>query len=544
MIDFNKMFNANWSCEESLTGFYTVSGVITPKGAKELIIAMRNLEAKSLIKSSSIIHINDSSDEQFSLGELNDFQSFMDSKGSDCDVKVIFYKSESLEKLIVFSISEIKKCVLSSLTKDTMPKSIDNFFRKETWLLEWSSKSPIEYVKSIQKKSSFHQNTSINIGHSFTGRLQTSPYSIIIANIPDNDECLPFKQIAKALLNYISLLMVSSSVSLTPADISISFDGHREHTFSINPTDVFDKSSSLNQFKEMFFWIYKLEDEKSQNFQERVEIIRNIISITYGSKSDLFSHDKESNKILKKAKSNYKIYLRSKTKEYFELRFKLEDHLDKLYANLSDEYEKLSNTFKNNLYAFFAIISTTVIFSIIRGYTGQYVGNGEISNLLLDNNISLVVSIYGFISLIMLIFSALKYSSNIKSLENKKESLELSYGRFIDTDDLNDITGSTFSTEREKNKYWSWGVSVTWLLLSLLLILNQYALRHYYDSSNSSSPAEIGATLDVHSKPLDKLESGVLEKKKLVTTTTPMNKHENIEALPLTVHPVVQDKMK
>ena len=537
MIDFNKIFNANWSCEESLTGFYTVSGVITQNGAKELIIAMRNLEEKSLIKSSSIIHINDNSDEQFSLNELNDFQSFMDSKGSDCGVKVTFYKSDSLEKLIVFSISEIKKCVLNSLTKDTMPKSIDNFFRKETWLLEWSSKSPIEYVKSIQK------NSPINIGHSFAGRLQTSPYNIIIADIPDNDECSPFKEMAKALLNYISLLMVSSSVSLTPAEISISFDGHREHTFSINPTDVFDKSSSLNQFKEMFFWIYKLEDEKSQNFQERVEIIRNIISITYGSKSDLFSHDKESNKILKKAKSNYKIYLKSKTKEYFELRFKLEDHLDKLYANLSDEYEKLSNTFKNNLYAFFAIISTTVIFSIIRGYTGQYVGNGKISNLLLDNNISLVISIYGFISLIMLILSALKYSSNIKSLEDKKKYLELSYGRFIDTDDLNDITGSTFSTEREKNKHWSWGISVTWLLLSLLLILNQYALRHYYDSSNSSSPAEIGATLDVHSKPLDTLESGALERKKLVTTA-PMNKHENMEVLPLTVHPVVQDKIK
>lgn len=486
--DIEKLLTSIIEEKETLTKSYIFAGEINSENFEKLKKILQKFLNDDLIKPTSSIVIGTNPIQY--LNKINDLH---------CNVvqniKVTLIKKNLFNKLIIFSLDSIKKNLEENLFLTSTSLSIINsFFKEETIILEDSNKI-IKYVNNEKILPTYLNEFTKIIKFKTADTLSITPHNIDMEkiNIINVDINKKFHNIVNSLKNYISLIYISSSIDIIESDkeIKVLFDGNKEKKLSIKPEDIFDNFNQLDKLKEIFFWVYKKEgnNEKNQNFIEKLEIIRNLISISFYEEDTLNKLEDKDFDILKKSRSSYTIYLKSKTKDYFELRFKVEEHIDKLFNNLSDELSKFTDFFRSNLYIFIGLLFSSVVVFILRSEVRNLNTNTNIlvhNNILLNENLSGIIILYGIFSLFVLFFSVGKFYSNTFDINRKFLGLKKQYKNFLDSDDLDTIIGDSFEKRKKKNYKWAAGISIIWIIVSFSLIFNSSITKKIYKDSNDS----------------------------------------------------------
>ena len=402
---------------EELTGVYSINGVIDFNKLDDLINLVKIYLDKELIKKASTIKLDNAT--PHTLYNIEDIKSSCQNFTSP-KIEIKFHKNDN--NLIVFSLNSFINKIKEHLTnKATMTETLNKFFLKNIILVENNIDNKLSYVTEENTAPEYLLEVSKIIKFSSKEELKVSPYNINLENIKNSDSEIinNFYRLANGLKNYLSLLYIASNIDIKDNNIEIIFDGNRERLFQLTGEETINNFNTLDKYKELFFWIYKKEsDIKNQNFIEKLEIVRNLIAITFVKEKSLITLNNNVYDILSKSTSNYKIYLKSKTKDYFELRFKIEEHTDKLFNSLGDEFTKFSDFFTNNLYIFIGLIFSSALFTLLRSQTMHLDSVPHNTHIFLNQDVSIVISLYGVFSLILLLISAIKVISNIDDLSS------------------------------------------------------------------------------------------------------------------------------
>jgi len=478
---------------ENLASRYSIKGTIDPEKFNTLIELLENYLQKQLIIEASSIKINGAS--PYTFHQIEDVKNNTIGNSQNIDIEIILLKNNT-DNWVVFSIDTLKETLKKNPTNQSaMIGVLNKFFQKNTILCVENDELLLTYIKEEETAKEYLSEVHKIIQFSSSEQLKISPHNIDLTHIKDiNSEVVKeFYNLANGLKNFLSLLYIASNIDIRENTIQIVFDGNRERFFNLSGEDIIDKFNMLDRYKELFFWIYKKEsDEKNQNFIEKLEIVRNLIAITFVEDNSLILLNESVYDILKKSTSNYKIYLKSKTKDYFELRFKIEEHTDKLFNSLGDELTQFTDFFRNNLYVFIGIIFSTVIFTILRSQSKSLDTINQ-KSIFLNQDLSIVISIYGFFSLLVLLFSTVKVFSNFDDLNKKLNSMKEKYSSFIDKKDLSSIIGKSFENRKSKNIKWISGIVFIWLIIGILLIFNS-KIFHYIYSKQETAKVESNQT--------------------------------------------------
>ncbi len=461
---------------ELLKNNYNIHGIIESSNVDSFIDLLSQYLKNGIIKETSKVKINGDTI-PYTLHSIDTIAINL-KKSDSSNLELSLFKNDS-NQLIVFSIEAFSKTIKNNLSNEkTIIDTLNSLFTKNVILIERENFEVLSFTVENDFFSEYFNEVSKSIRFNSPSTLKVSPYNIDIEKIKEhtsNSIVNSFFILINTLKNFLSLIYILSSINIKDKKLKILFDGTRERYFELTNDEVMDSFSILNKYKELFFWIYKKEStKKNLNFIEKLDITRNLIATTISSEKGLLEINDNVYDILKKSKSNYKIYLKSKTKDYFELRFKIEEHTDKLFNTLGDEFSKFADFFRNNLYIFVGILFSSVVFTILRT---QIKNNNETTiNIFSNPDFSKAISLYGMLSLVIMIITLLKTSFNICDLDNQFKAIKRKYIHFIDKKDLVNIIGNTYSKRRSKNIILIILVSLIWVAISLGLIFNKKLL--------------------------------------------------------------------
>lgn len=286
----------------------------------------------------------------------------------------------------------------------------------------------------------------------------------------------------KSLLNAYSLIFLSSSIELNGEKLQFKIDGYKEVECEITSTEIENKFDKMIVYHEMVKWIFNesLSDElqirdSKQLYLERLGIVRNVFSLEIkpllDDKDGLY---KLTDSLLNKCKSSYNIFMKSKTKEYFDLRMKLEEHVEKLVKNLSEESTTFVNAFRNNMYIFISLVFSTLLLTYSRN-----VGNKGFNDFIGRDDVGIVISGYAVLNIILLFMSAFRLFAANKAIINDKDNFKARYNKLLDKGDTEDIVESSFSTRLKNNKIFFWIIATMWFVICVLLFFNQAIYSHF-----------------------------------------------------------------
>lgn len=474
---------------ELLKTNYTIIGIIEPNNSNDFINLLKSYIENQIILESSRIIINGS--DPYTLHHIDEIKVLLESNSSS-DIELIIHKND-LINTIIFSIQSFKNTVKNNLTKEkNIIDTLNYIFSRNTILIE-KDFEVLNYLKENETLPEYLTEVSKSIKFNSSSKLKVSPFDVDTEKIREessNSIIYDFLTLINSLKNFLSLIYISSGIDIKDEKLRILFDGIRERYFELSSDEIIDSFFNFDKYKELFFWIYKKESSKKNlNFIEKLEITRNLIATTISSEKGLLEINDNIYDILKKSKSNYKIYLKSKTKDYFELRFKIEEHTDKLFNSLGEEFSKFADFFRNNLYIFIGLLFSSVVFTILR--TQLRNNDNSPINIFLDPSFSTSVKIYGILSLLILLITLLKTISNISDLDNKLNSIKKRYINFIDKKDLINIIGDNYSKRRKKNIILIIITTFIWAIISMGLILNKEILSKIEERTKIELPITI-----------------------------------------------------
>lgn len=500
---------------ELLKNNYNINGVIELSNVNSFIDLIKLYLQNGLIKDASKIKINGGT--PYTLHRIDEILDNL-KKNDSSEIEVSLFKNDS-DNLIVFSIDAFSKTIKNNLADEkTIIDTLNSLFTKNVILIERGSFEQLNYIVDNEVSSEHLSEISKSIKFNSSIKLKVSPYNL---NIEKIEKISPepivnaFYNLINTLKNFVSLLYITSSFDIKDGKLEFLFDGTRERYFELTNDEVIHSFLTLNKYKDLFIWIYKKESSKKNlNFIEKLDITRNLIASTISSEKGLLEINDNVYDILKKSKSNYKIYLKSKTKDYFELRFKIEEHTDKLFNSLGDEFSKFADFFRNNLYVFVGLLFSSVVFTILR--TQVKGSDNSHTNIFSNPDFSNVITIYGILSLIILVITLLKTSFNICDLDNQFDGIKRKYINFIDKKDLVNIIGNSYSKRKKKNKILIIFITIIWLAISFSLIFNKKVL-FFIESNNrvEKNVNESKKTLDLNENTIeiDKSQKIIIDSK-------------------------------
>lgn len=286
----------------------------------------------------------------------------------------------------------------------------------------------------------------------------------------------------KSLLNTYSLMFLSSSIELKESKLILKIDGYKEVECEIAPSEIESKFAKMTVYHELIKWVFNesLNDElqirdSKQLYLERLGIARNVFSLEIKSlmedKDGLY---KVNDSLLNKCKSSYNIFLKSKTKEYFDLRMKLEEHVEKLVRNLSEESTAFVNSFRNNMYIFISLVFSTLLLTYSRN-----IANKGFDDFIARDDVGFVIMGYSALNVVLLLMSAFRLYASNQAILTDKNNFKDRYNKLLDKGDTEDIVESAFTTRIKHNRIFFWIIIVLWLGICYVLFLNQVIYSYF-----------------------------------------------------------------
>ena len=298
---------------ELLKTNYTIIGIIEPNNSNDFINLLKSYIENQIILESSRIIINGS--DPYTLHHIDEIKVLLESNSSS-DIELIIHKND-LINTIIFSIQSFKNTVKNNLTKEkNIIDTLNYIFSRNTILIE-KDFEVLNYLKENETLPEYLTEVSKSIKFNSSSKLKVSPFDVDTEKIREessNSIIYDFLTLINSLKNFLSLIYISSGIDIKDEKLRILFDGIRERYFELSSDEIIDSFFNFDKYKELFFWIYKKESSKKNlNFIEKLEITRNLIATTISSEKGLLEINDNIYDILKKSKSNYKIYLKSKT---------------------------------------------------------------------------------------------------------------------------------------------------------------------------------------------------------------------------------------
>lgn len=351
------------------------------------------------------------------------------------------------------------------------PVIIDN----KTALLQNSSSSD-ETVKIdiFCKAVNFVQRENVKI----------VPSQVRLEDVQDgNDTDLAkVKTFYKSLINAYSLMFLASSMELKGNKLVIRIDGYKEVECEITAEEIEKKFATMSVYHDLIRWVFneshndelQVRDSK-QLFLERLGIVRNVFSLEIKplleDKDGLY---KVTESLLNKCKSSYNVFLKSKTKEYFDLRMKLEEHVEKLIRNLSEESTAFVNSFRNNMYIFISLVFSTLLLTYSRN-----IGSKGFDDFIAREDVGFVIMGYATLNVVLLFMSSFRLYAANKAIITDKDNFKTRYNKLLDKGDTEDIVESAFVTRIKHNRVFFWIIITLWLSICYILFLNQTLYSYF-----------------------------------------------------------------
>ena len=345
----------------------------------------------------------------------------------------------------------------------------------ETCLLKNSS-GPEEFIKIdiFSKAVNFVPLENIKV----------VPSQIWLEDVLDtgDTDLAKLKTFYKSLLNAYSLMFLSSSIALLENKIILKIDGYKEIECEIASGEIEGKFERMSVYHELVKWIFnespgdeRIRDNR-QLFLERLGIVRNVFSLEVKplleDKEGLY---KLTGSLLNKCKSSYNVFLKSKTKEYFDLRMKLEEHVEKLIRNLSEESTAFVNSFRNNMYIFISLVFSTLLLTYSRN-----VGAKGFDDFFVRQDVSFVIMGYSVLNVVLLLMSSFRLYAANKAILSDKDNFKTRYNKLLDKGDTEDIVESAFVTRIKNNRIFFWIIIALWLSICYVLFLNQILYSYFH----------------------------------------------------------------
>lgn len=286
-------------------------------------------------------------------------------------------------------------------------------------------------------------------------------------------DAIKIKDFYSSLINFYSLVFISNSFDLKNSEISFCIDGYREIKYTLDVNIIENGLSEKNIFSDLFQWAFNDNtgvDANIGNFEqiyiERLGIARNVFSLEIKPQNgDQQPLQNITDGVLSKCKSNYNIYLKSKTKDYFDLRMNLEEHVEKLVRNLSEESSAFFHSFRNNMYLFVGVVFSTLLLSFTSdSYTGSFYD--------FYKQVDVVFIVLGFVivNIVMLLLSAINLWIGQNGIQGDITNFRNRYSKLLDETDINDIINTSFGRRVKSNRTFFWVIVTVWLCFCYALL--------------------------------------------------------------------------
>lgn len=277
-------------------------------------------------------------------------------------------------------------------------------------------------------------------------------------------------------------MFLASSMELKGNKLVIRIDGYKEVECEITAEEIEKKFATMSVYHDLIRWVFneshndelQVRDSK-QLFLERLGIVRNVFSLEIKplleDKDGLY---KVTESLLNKCKSSYNVFLKSKTKEYFDLRMKLEEHVEKLIRNLSEESTAFVNSFRNNMYIFISLVFSTLLLTYSRN-----IGSKGFDDFIAREDVGFVIMGYATLNVVLLLMSSFRLYAANKAIITDKDNFKTRYNKLLDKGDTEDIVESAFVTRIKHNRVFFWIIITLWLSICYILFLNQTLYSYF-----------------------------------------------------------------
>jgi hypothetical protein len=300
--------------------------------------------------------------------------------------------------------------------------------------------------------------------------------SQVVLSIPEGvDEVI--SSFFKSILSFYSLLFLCSYIRKErPSDIHVMIDGYREINFSFSTNDVSERFSGATGYHDIACWVFSDMPGKPahllrQIYSERIGIARNILSLEISPETpDSVFEPPDS--IFRKCRSHFSVYLKSKTKEYFDIRMKLDEHVDKLSKSLSDEVNLFIAAFRANMYGFISIIFTSLLVQATKS-------DPQKSFLTGNNSVAFLIAMYGVLNILLLLITSGKLYDSIESIKSERKHLIQRFGKLLDHQDVQESVDAVINRRLSRSRIQFSLIAICWVLLSAMLIFNRQLYRMF-----------------------------------------------------------------
>lgn len=310
------------------------------------------------------------------------------------------------------------------------------------------------------------------------------PSQVRLEALPNTDDkdLVNINTFYKSFLNAYSLMFLSSSIVLKENKITLKIDGYKEIECVISSGEIESKFEKMSVYHDLIKWVFneshsdvfQVRDSR-QLFLERLGIVRNVFSLEVKplleDKDGLY---KVTDSLLNKCKSSYSVFLKSKTKEYFDLRMKLEEHVEKLIRNLSEESTAFVNSFRNNMYLFISLVFSTLLLTYSRN-----IGSKGFDDFILREDVGFVIMGYATINVVFLLMSSFRLYAANKAILTDKDNFKARYNKLLDKGDTEDIVETAFITRIKHNRFFFWIIILLWLVICYFLFMNQVLYSYF-----------------------------------------------------------------
>jgi len=379
---------------------------------------------------------------------------------------IVIYKTPIESVISIYSLESFKKYLTNNDSSVTnILSTFENLYKSNnvkfnlildkgyinTPLFSFSNKSNNQEHTDIEyKRKDLYKNMYENC-HLVSETPELVPNDFNVTKCTENNSF--FKDVFDLCKNIYSIIFISNLTKLENEELYYQIEGYK----TIKKTVKLNSVTNNNLFN-IFDWTYSSND----NFTERIEMVRNIITLHLQSDNILDIEEE----VLSSIKSGYKIYLKENVDNYIDVL----NQVVVLLNQLEQEALKVADTFivsfKGSLTSMVTFFITTILFSTI--------SNGTLTNIFTPDIMRISLG-FLLISLFYFIFSLTQYNLSMNQLNEVLERNKKQYGVILNTEDLNRIFNlNTRSKDENKIEYLKKNrciVSALWIITLLVLVI-------------------------------------------------------------------------
>lgn len=390
----------------------------------------------------------------------------------------IYYINEFVDYLNSISFLTILNVIEKNLNYEKLilenqVESVNNtIFSTETILLTNKQlESKLEIIKNDVRKNKIYSATSLchwDIEKKFL--LPEDLYPKV--NEHTNQNLVTVFQ--KTCLLHTTMF-IFDYLSIKENSFSYKLNGYKTFGEEIATKKIADINidfNSVDLFYKIYQWIYT-----GGNTNDKISIVRNIISLNYESKTLELSKT-SFDAIL----SNYKIYERQNVKQYIEVRNKLSEILIDLQGKIDKIVDSFIGDYKKNIFTLLTFFISVIAIRVVS--KGDFIGGFTTEIIILSYSFLLI-------SIGIMLYSRWEFSKRISMFDKHYEQLKDRYKELLSTDELIKIFDDCNPKNKKSKSFihqqkklhtilWVFSIAILTIAITIIYVINNSNLSCFY----------------------------------------------------------------